>query len=141
MSKEAPPLTVTWQGERRFEGATPGGATMMLDCARQAAPGPVDALLASLASCVAIDVLEILAKRRTPARSLSVRVDHQRADAPPRRLTQVHLRFLVDTDSGAEQVEKAVRLVLDGYCSVASSLDPSIPVTFNVEVADAAAAS
>jgi putative redox protein len=127
-------LRVEWQGERRFEAIAPDGGRMRIDCAREVAPGPMDALLAALASCAAIDVTEILAKRRTPARALHVHVQHTRAAEPPRRLTSAHLHFVADTDSAIVHVERAIALVLEGYCSVSASLDPSIPITYDVEL-------
>ncbi|MEX1183742.1 MAG: OsmC family protein [Gemmatimonadota bacterium] len=127
-------IAVDWNGEGRFTGTTPDGATLELNTNRGGAPGPVQALIISLASCLAIDVVEILAKRRTPAASLRVEVEYDRAETAPRRLTAVDLRFIVETASEAVHVERAVEMVLDRYCSVASSLDPAIPITTRVEV-------
>lgn len=107
---------------------------MIVDGDRSAAPSPVDTLLVGLAACSAIDVVEILAKRRTPAGSLSVRCDFSRADTPPRRLTQVHLRFEVETASERAHVENAVDLSIRKYCSVASSLAPDTELTWSVEL-------
>src|SRR5690606_15818651 len=91
------PIDIRWEGGERFSGGRPDGPRLLLDGDRVDAPGPVDSLLVALASCSAIDVLEILRKRRTPASDLQVRATFSRAAAPPRRLTAVQLQFRVAT--------------------------------------------
>lgn len=128
------PIIVTWDGDRRYSGGPPGGPTLLLDGDKGAAPSPVDAILVALGSCSAIDVVDILAKRRTPASSLVVRLDFSRAAEPPRRLTAVHLTFTVGTESDRQHVERAVKLSIDKYCSVASSLAADLELTWSVEL-------
>jgi putative redox protein len=128
------PIEVFWEGEKRYRGGPEGGPTMVLDGDREVAPSPVDSLLVALAACSAIDVVEILAKRRTPAAALRVRVDFSRAAEPPRRLTDVHLRFTVSTLSERVHVERAVELSFQKYCSVASSLAPDTRLGWEVEM-------
>ncbi len=138
----AEPIEVVWEGGMRYRGGTAGGATMVLDGERKAAPSPVDSLLVALASCSAIDVVEILEKRRTPPTSLSVSVRFSRAPKPPRRLTDVHLVFSVATASERAHVERAVELSFQTYCSVAHSIAADTRVTWELDLmpADATAA-
>jgi putative redox protein len=88
----------------------------------------------ALASCSAIDVVEILQKRRTPASTLRVTVEFSRAPTPPRRLTDAHLRFTVSTASEQAHVERAVQLSMEKYCSVANSLAPDTRLTWEVVI-------
>ncbi|HEV2129764.1 MAG TPA: OsmC family protein [Longimicrobiaceae bacterium] len=127
-------IEVVWEGERRYRGGREGGATLLLDGDGKVSPGPVDTLLVSLAACSAIDVVEILEKRRTPPAELSVRVEFSRAPSPPRRLTDVRLHFRVRTTSERQHVERAVELSLEKYCSVSSSLAPDIRTSWEVEI-------
>ena len=129
------PIQVVWEGGQRFRAGRPGGPTLLLDGAREAAPGPVDGLVAAIAACAATDVVEILEKRRTPAASLEVRVEFARAVGPPRRLTAARLLFRVATASEAAHVERAVALTIEKYCSVASSLAPDVDLSWSVELA------
>lgn len=128
------PIEVVWEGGMRYRGGRPGGPTLVVDGERVEAPSPVEALLVSLASCAAIDVVEILGKRRTPASALIVRADFSRAAEPPRRLTDVHLRFQVESASERSHVERAVELSFTKYCSVASTFAPDTRLTWQVEV-------
>lgn len=126
------PIEVVWEGERRYRGGPAGGPTLLVDGNRVQAPSPVDALVVALASCSAVDVVDYLEKRRTPPESLSVSVRFSRAPSYPRRLTQAHLEFRVATASPAAQVERAIQLSFDRYCSVANSLAPDTELTFSV---------
>jgi putative redox protein len=128
------PIEVVWEGGRRYTGGLPGGPTLMVDGDRDVAPSPVDTLLVCLGSCSAIDVVDILEKRRTPASSLRVQLEFSRAAEPPRRLTEVKLVFTVATASDRSHVERAVALSMEKYCSVSASLAPDTRVTWEVAV-------
>jgi putative redox protein len=128
------PIEVVWEGGMRYRGGPAGGPTLVMDGERQAAPSPVDSLVVALASCSAIDVVDYLEKRRTPASSLRVSVRFSRAATPPRRLTDLTLVFHVATESDRDHVERAVQLSFDKYCSVSSSLAPDINLDWTVEL-------
>jgi putative redox protein len=132
------PIEVVWEGGMRYSGGRAGGATLTVDGDAQAAPSPVDALVISLASCSAIDVVDYLEKRRTPASSLSVSVRFSRAPNPPRRLTDAVLTYRVASDSPREHVERAVQLSFEKYCSVAGSLAPDTRLDYEIELSPAA---
>ena len=128
-------VEVAWHGGHRFTAGAPGGPTQEIDGDGAAAPGPVNTLLASLAACASVDVVDILAKRRTPIASLHVEVVGTRVETTPRRLRHVALRFRL-TGDGIDQAnaERAVALSIEKYCSVRSSLDPDIEVEWEVVV-------
>jgi putative redox protein len=132
-------VSMEWLGDRRFRGGPPGGPALVLDGEQQAGPSPVQALASAIASCSAVDVVEILAKRRTPATHLRVDVSYTRAPVAPRRLTSVALRFIVATDSERAHVERAIVLSLENYCSVSLSLRPEVPITWELELHPAGA--
>lgn len=127
-------IEVVWEGGRRYRGGLPDGPSIVMDGERLVGPSPVDSLLVSLGSCSAIDVVEILEKRRTPASSLSVRLDFSRAAYPPRRLTEVQVHFTVATESEAYHVERAIELSFGKYCSVSASLAPDVLLSWSVEI-------
>lgn len=127
-------VLVRWEGGRRYRGGREGAPHVLLDGERLAGPGPVDSVLLALAACSAIDVVDILEKRRTPALALGVDVRFARSGEPPRSVTRAHLLFRVRTASAPHHVERAVQLSRDRYCSVSASLAPGIPITHEVEV-------
>ena len=127
---------MTWDGEHRFDvGRAAGGPTIRIDAKGVTGPGPVDALLGALASCVCTDVVDILAKRRTPVESLTVDVSGTRVDGVPRRLLHVRLDIRLG-GAGIERVhaERAIDLAVTKYCSVRDSLDPQLPIEWTLEL-------
>lgn len=126
------PIEVIWEGGLRFRGGPAEGPSLLLDGERQAAPSPVDALLVALASCAAVDVLEILTKRRTPVEELRVHVEFARRAEPPRRLTDARLVWEVRSGSERHHVERAIELSFAKYCSVSSSLAPDTRIDWEL---------
>jgi len=126
-----------WQGGRRFDFGREGGPVARADGDAATGPSPVDTLLGALASCASIDVVDILAKRRTPVATLEVKVEAERANSAPRRLTHVRLAFRI-TGEGIEreQAERAIELSITKYCSVRDSLDPELPIEWTLALND-----
>ncbi len=126
---------LTWIGDHRFDAGRPGGVTHRIDADAVTGPGPVDTLLNALAACTAVDVVDILAKRRTPARSLEVDVEGARGASTPARLVGILLKYRI-TGEGIERVhaERAIELAVTKYCSVRDSLDPNLPVRWTLEL-------
>jgi len=130
---EARPTTTTvhasWRGARRYEIGRPGGPAVPIDAAGETGLGPVDTMLGALASCSAIDVVDYLAKRRTPAERADVRVDAERRGSAPRRLVRARLEFAID-GAGIERAhaERAIALSFQTYCSVSASLAPDLVI-------------
>ena len=122
-------VRVEWQGDKRYALSREGAPSMTIDAGRTAGPGPVETLLGALASCSAIDVVEYLAKRRTPASALDIAVGAVRADTTPRRLLSVTLDYRITGDGiDADHAERSVALAVGTYCSVASSLAKDIVI-------------
>lgn len=132
-----PPATISvkWDGEQRFDAARPDRPAIKLDGSGMAGPSPVDGLLASLAACAGIDVVEILQKRRTPPAAIEINVVGERVPTTPRRLKHVTLNFHI-TGSGIDRAnaERAIDLAINKYCSVRSSLREDVPVEWTLEL-------
>lgn len=128
-------VLVNWVAERKFEAGREGRPTIVLDGDGNEAPSPPDGLLASLASCVSVDVVDILAKRRTPVEKYSVEVLGERADSIPRRFRHITLNIAI-TGAGIERgpAEHAIELAVNRYCSVRDSLAEDLPVVWNLSL-------
>ena len=123
MGDSASEVFVRWQGGRQYEVKRDGAPPITIDGNRTKGPGPVEALLASLASCSAIDVVDYLEKRRTPATVLDVRVSAVRAPSPPRRVLSASLEFTIDgMGIDRDHAERSIALAFGTYCSVSASL-------------------
>lgn len=122
-------VTMFYAGEQRYSGRNESGDRIVIDGSGGVSLGvrPMEALLASLGTCTAFDVTEILAKRRTPVESYRIKVSGERADEHPRRYTRILVRHVV-CGSGITQksLARAVALSQEKYCSVSASLNADI---------------
>jgi putative redox protein len=131
-------VSINWAGEHRFDAArASGGPAIRVDADAATGPGPVDTLLIALGTCTAVDVVDILAKRRTPVESMSIEVVGTRHEGgfAPRRIVHARLVYKI-RGQGIERVhaERAIDLAVTKYCSVRDSLDPKIPVEWALEL-------
>ena len=134
-------VLVSWVAERKFESGREGRPTILLDGDGNEAPSPPDALLAALASCVSVDVVDILAKRRTPVETDSVEALGERVDSIPRRFRHI-TRNIAITGAGIDRgpAEHAIDLAVNKYCSVRDSLAADLPVVWNLSLNEPPAA-
>lgn len=141
MGETAGDVFVSWQGERQYEVSRAGALPITIDGNRTKGPGPVEALLASLASCSAIDVVDYLEKRRTPATRLDIRISAVRADSPPRRVLSAALEYTIDGNGiDRDHAERSIALALGTYCSVAATLAPDVELSTRLVLNDVAGA-
>ncbi len=129
------PIHVQWTGGMQFDAGRAEGPKVRIDGHAKAGPSPVDTLLVSIATCAATDVVEILQKQRTPAESLSIRVEATRVVGTPRRLASVVLHFVIRGQGIIRaKAERALELSVEKYCSVRSSLRGDVPVTWTLDL-------
>jgi putative redox protein len=103
-----------------------GDVSMRLDSGSQAGASPMQALAFALAGCMAMDVAHIVRKGRHDLRGLKVDLTAARAQEDPHRFTRIELHFTITGQVPAEQVERAIQLSRDKYCSVWHSLRQDI---------------
>ena len=129
-------VTVTWAGDHRFDGQRQsGGPAIRMDASGATGPSPVDTLLCALAGCTGVDVVDILAKRRTPVQALSVDAEGERFAGVPGRVTAIKLIYrIIGADVERQHAERAIELAVTKYCSVRDSLDPNMAVTWTLEL-------
>lgn len=118
-----------WKGGLLYEAGV-GDRTHLIDGNSKQAPSPVETFLGSFGTCAASDVVEILAKQRTPVERLTVDVIGVRRAEYPRRVMSLELMLTID-GAGIErdQAERAMALSIEKYCTVAASLAGDIDLT------------
>ncbi len=124
-------VQVRWLGEEKvFEGACGGAKPILLDGDSREGPSPTEALLMSVAACMAIDINVILEKSRVGVEELFVDVSGVRAPDPPRRFTSLRIVITVEGPGETDQpkLERAAQLSHDKYCSVFHTLRPDLEV-------------
>jgi putative redox protein len=122
----------------RFDAEFATGTLAMDSGAGAVAPNPVQALLASLAACEAMDVIEILRKKRQQVTAYDVLMSGERATEYPRRYTSIELVHRV-TGHGVQRaaIEDALRLTVEKYCSVYHCLRADLPIVNRIEIVEA----
>jgi putative redox protein len=127
-------LHIVWEHDLVFSG-TSGDVTMTMDSASKAGPSPMQALAFGLAGCMAMDVVHILRKGRHDLRGVRADLKGERAPEQPRRFTAIELHYTVTGAVPQDQVQRAIDLSREKYCSVWHSLrqDIGFRITFRVE--------
>jgi putative redox protein len=96
---------------------------------------PMEMLLAAMAGCSALDVILILEKQqKEPLTDLNVTVKGTRADAVPAVYTHIAVHFEATGAVDAHKLERAVKLSMEKYCSVAKMLEKSCEISFTTSV-------
>ncbi len=101
-----------------------------------AASGPMEMVLMALGGCSGIDVLLILKKMRAQVREFEIHLQAERADEPPRVFTKVHLEYVLRGENlKPKDVERAIQLSMDKYCSVAGMVGKTaeIETSYRIE--------
>ena len=127
MTEPNPPLTVTlsWDSGLEFT-AQAGKHELALDGSQHAAPSPMQMLALSVAGCMAVDLVHIIQRSRRTLTGLEARFTGERSAEEPKRFLSIHLQFALTTDAAADQVERAIQLSREKYCSVWHSMRPDI---------------
>ena len=130
-------VTIAWEGDMRFRARTEDGHELPFDGTRELGASPTEGLLAALAACMGIDVVDILRKGRQDVDHCDIEVSGERRKDPPRRFTSVRLEFrLTGSELSPARVERAIELSRTTYCSVWQSMAPDIELEIAVAIAD-----
>lgn len=126
-------LDLEWDGDLRFRGRS-GEVRILLDSAGRAGPSPVQGVAFSLAGCMAIDLVHILTRGRTPPGAVRAHLEAERSPIDPKRINAVRLHFVLEGEVSADRVERAIALSRETYCSVWHSLDRGIDLRTSFEI-------
>lgn len=99
---------------------------------------PMEMVLMGAGGCSAIDVVHILRKARQDLVDCVVEVEGERAAEDPKVFTRIHMHYVV-TGRGLNpaQVERAIRLSKEKYCSATIMLAKTAEVTADFEIREA----
>ncbi len=128
--------SLSWKGKLSFEAETGSGHRFSLDTKPRAGgeskgPTPMEVLLVSLAGCTGMDVASILQKKKVDLRDLTVKVSGERAAEHPKYFTKIDVEFgLEGKDIKREDVEHAIGLSKDRFCSVSAMLKEKAEISY-----------
>jgi putative redox protein len=121
----------------RVEAHTVDGRAIAMESDERGGPSPVEALLASLAGCTAMDVASILRKKRQDALAYEIAVDGERAEAHPRVFTAIRVEHRVRGAVEPEALRRSIELSATQYCPVSAMLSAVARVEHRYRLIDA----
>jgi putative redox protein len=134
-------VAVTWVQAEQFVALGSGGHSIVLD-----APGgrttwqgfkPSDLLLAALGGCTAVDVIDILRKKRQRVSGLRITVRGEQREEHPHAFERIAVHYEVRGQDVAESaVARAISLSQEKYCSVAATLRGVATITTSFTIVE-----
>jgi len=98
---------------------------------------PMEMLLLGMGGCTQFDVLLILRKARQQVTACVVELEAERAADDPKVFTRIHAHFIVSgRDLKEQQVERAIRLSAQKYCSASIMLGATAEISHDFEIRD-----
>ena len=131
-----------WAEGMSFVGESETGHAVVIDGApeyggRNRGMRPMEMVLLGAAACTAFDVVLILRKARQPIADCAVEVEGDRAAVPPKVYTRIHFRYAVaGRGLDPRQVERAVKLSKEKYCSATIMLAKTAEITYEIAIID-----
>ena len=95
---------------------------------------PMQMILMALGGCTSMDMLSILKKMREDVKGYKVNVEAERATEHPMVFTKIHIHYILEGNLKKENVEKAIALSMDKYCSVTHMLNKTADITHSYEI-------
>lgn len=117
-------VTAEWIGEHAFVGRNgTGGIVQMGTFEDKPGLSPMELLLAGLAGCTGVDVVDILTKKRQRPEAMEVRVRGKRVDTYPRVYKEIEVLYLIwGIGIDPKAVEQAIELSEEKYCSASAMM-------------------
>jgi len=131
---------IKWVENVCFMGESESGHAIVMDGAaegggRNLGMRPMETVLLGTGGCTAYDVVHILKKSRAAVTDCSVDITADRAEEDPKVFTKIHFHFVVSgKDLKPQQVERAVHLSAENYCSSSIMLGKTAAITHDFEI-------
>lgn len=131
---------VRWLDGASFVAETGSGHALVIDGppsigGRNIGPRPMELMLLGVGSCSSVDVLHILQRARQNVVDCDCQLSAERAETDPKVFTKIHLHFVVSGhELKTKQVERAVKLSAEKYCSASLMLQATVEITHDCEI-------
>ena len=137
MTDEWIEITTVWKNEMAFIGQdTSSGAPLQMGTLEgKHGFSPMHLLLIAVAGCTGMDIVSILRKKHLALSDMQVRVRGKRASDYPMIWTDIHITYLVWGEvMPPKDLEQAIQLSEDKYCSVGLMLGKSARITSEYQI-------
>jgi putative redox protein len=124
--------TTVWKKDHEFVSHLDHN-TIKIDGSRKNGYGPKALLLAGLAGCSGIDIVDILKKMRVEFSDLSIEVKAAQTEESPKVYKDIFVQYQIKTAAeNEEKIKKAIELSLDKYCGVAAMLRKNSEINYTL---------
>jgi putative redox protein len=134
-------VNTSWKGNMQFD-ALVSGHTVAMDASpefggQDKGSRPKELLLASVAGCTGMDVVELLKKMRVDVREFDLEVNADVSEDHPKVYTRLHIIYkLKGNNIDPAKVKKAVDLSQEKYCGVSAMLRKAMEVTYEIQITE-----
>lgn len=134
---------IEWKDGMSFLGESGSGHSVLMDGPSEAGgknlgPRPMEMVLMGTGGCAAFDVVLILKKSRQDISDCMVEIEAERAMEEPKVFTRIHFHFIVTGKQlKPAQVERAINLSAEKYCSASIMLAKTAELTHDFEIVEA----
>ena len=128
--------TVKWIEGKQFIGVDSTNHSVVLSTPSEGIGiKPSDLLLIAVASCSAVDVVEILEKKRMTLTHLEISSSGEQDQNPPWTFRKIHMHFKIGGKNLTEKaVAQAIQLSEEKYCSVAATVRATAEIITDFEI-------
>jgi putative redox protein len=131
-------INTTWDGANGYLAENKAGASILTGKSKDGSPviGPMEMLLVGLAGCAATDIIDILKKKKQIPLDFKIKVrGNQRTDIYPKVYIEFQIEyFLWGENLQPKDVEQAIQLSEEKYCSVGGTLSKAGSITSSYRI-------
>ena len=133
---------IKWNDGMSFLAESGSGHVVLMDGppeagGRNLGPRPMEMLLMGTGGCAAFDVVLILQKSRQDISDCVVEIEAERAPQEPKVFTHIHFHFILTGKKlNPQQVERAIVLSAEKYCSASIMLGKTARLTHDFEIVE-----
>ena len=134
---------IVWEGKGiAFRGTGASGFSMRFD--NPSGPkgaSPMEVIAISLGACTAMDVIDILRKKKQEVTSFVVNVEGARATEHPMVFTEIEVEFVITgRNIDPKSVERSIELSQTKYCSISNMLSKAATIRTSYRIIEEAQA-
>ena len=116
-------VSLRHEGGLRFVIRTGSGHDVVVDNATgDSGPRPTELVLAAIAGCTAMDVVEIMAKKRQRVDSYTSEVKGIQREKSPNVFTEITIEHVIEGAVDTEAVRRSIELSATKYCTVSAQI-------------------
>ena len=127
-------IVTTWKKNHEFE-CCQDNYRINVDGDKKNGFGPKALLLAGLAGCSGIDVVDILEKMKVNFSNLIIDVEAEQTEEHPKVFKEILIIYRLKTDTDNEvKAKKAIELSLEKYCGVSAMLKKNSAINYKLVI-------